>query len=141
VLLTHYHGDHINNGATEGGPISVFETLRKSSGIEDIWQVHLALNTPQGVNTDERMIANMGPTAECKGEMLKASVDSRGQFTMTNLRNGFSKTYQSKSNIIRAVASRGVTSAIHARAAGTKRAWWCLAFRNPQIPQARTGRI
>jgi hypothetical protein len=94
VLVTHHNGDHINNGATKGGPISVFETLRKSSGLGDILQVPLALNTPKGVNTDERMIANMGPIAEWKGERLKASVDSRGQFARTNLRNGFSKTYQ-----------------------------------------------
>ncbi len=85
----------MNNGATKGGPVSVFDTLRHSPGLQDIWQVHLALKIPKEVNTNEQMIANMGPTAECKGDMLKASVDSKGQFTITNLRNGFSKTYQS----------------------------------------------
>ncbi len=84
----------MNDGPRKGGPPSVFETLRKSSGLEDIWQGHLALGTPKEVNTEERMIANLEPTAECKGNLLKASVDSKGQFTMTNLRNGFSKTYQ-----------------------------------------------
>jgi beta-lactamase superfamily II metal-dependent hydrolase len=86
----------MNNGPRKGGPPSVFETLRKSPGLQDIWQGHLALGTPKEVNTGEQMIANMEPTAECKGNLLKASVDSKGQFTMTNLRNGFSKTYQSK---------------------------------------------
>ena len=86
----------MNNGPRKGGPVSVFETLRKSPGLQDIWQGHLALSIPKEVNSDERMIANMGPTAECKGNLLKASVDSKGQYTITNLRNGFSKTYQSR---------------------------------------------
>jgi competence protein ComEC len=86
----------MNNGPRKGGQASVFETLRKSPGLEDIWQGHLALMTPKEVNTSEQMIANMEPTAECKGNLLKASVDAQGRFTLTNLRNGFSKTYQSK---------------------------------------------
>ncbi len=86
----------MNNGPRKGGVPSVFETLRKSPGLEDIWQVHLALNGPKEVNTDERMIANMEPTEECKGNLLKVSVARDGKFTVTNLRNNFSKTYQSK---------------------------------------------
>jgi competence protein ComEC len=84
----------MNNGPRKGGPESVFETLRKSPGIEDIWQVHLALRIPKEINTDEKMIANLEPTEECKGNMLKVSVASNGSYTVTNLRNGFSKTYQ-----------------------------------------------
>jgi len=86
----------MNNGPRKGGPASVFEVLRKSPGLQDIWQGHLALMTPKEVNTDEKMIANLEPTAECKGNLLKASVDAKGNFTITNLRNGYSKTYQSK---------------------------------------------
>ena len=86
----------MNNGPRKGGPASVFETLRKSPGLEDIWQGHLALGTPKEVNTDEKMIANMEPTAQCTGNLLKASVAPNGDFTMTNVRNGFSKTYKSK---------------------------------------------
>jgi hypothetical protein len=86
----------MNDGPRKGGPVSVFEILRKSPGLQDIWQGHLALAIPKDVNTDEKMIANLGPTADCKGDLLKASVDSKGQFTITNLRNGFSKTYQSR---------------------------------------------
>lgn len=86
----------MNDGPRKGGPASVFETLKKSPGLQDIWQGHLALGTPKEVQTGDQMIANMEASAECKGNPLKASVDSKGQFTMTNLRNGFSKTYQSK---------------------------------------------
>jgi beta-lactamase superfamily II metal-dependent hydrolase len=86
----------MNNGPRKGGPASVFETLHKSPGLQDIWQGHLALSTAKDVQTGDQMIANTEPTAECKGNMLKASVDSKGRYTITNLRNGFNKTYQSK---------------------------------------------
>ncbi|HTS28828.1 MAG TPA: MBL fold metallo-hydrolase [Bryobacteraceae bacterium] len=86
----------MNNGPRKGGPASVFETLRKSPGLEDIWQGHLALGTPKEVNTDEKMIANLEPTAQCQGNLLKVSVAPDGKFTMTNHRNGFRKTYQAK---------------------------------------------
>jgi hypothetical protein len=86
----------MNNGPRKGGPASVFEILRKSPGIEDIWQGHLAMGTPKEVNTDEKMIANLGPTADCPANLLKASVASDGKYTITNARNGFSKTYSSK---------------------------------------------
>ena len=86
----------MNNGARKGGPASVFETLRKSPGLQDIWQGHLALATPKETNTDEKMIANMEQGAEDKANLIKASVDPKGKFTITNLRNNYSKTYDSK---------------------------------------------
>jgi beta-lactamase superfamily II metal-dependent hydrolase len=85
----------MNNGPRKGGPPSVFETLR-NAGVEDIWQGHLALATPKEVNSDEKMIANLEPTQQCQGNLLKLSVAPGGRYTVTNLRNGFSKTYESK---------------------------------------------
>ena len=86
----------MNNGPRKGGQVSVFETWRKSPGLEDIWQGHLALAIPKEVNTDEKMIANLEPTAECTGNLLTVSVAPNGKYTVTNARNGFSKTYQAK---------------------------------------------
>ena len=86
----------MNNGPRKGGPASVFEILRKSPGLEDIWQGHLALAIPKEVNTDEKMIANLEPSAQCKGDLLTVSVDAGGKYTVTNLRNNFSKSYQAR---------------------------------------------
>jgi beta-lactamase superfamily II metal-dependent hydrolase len=86
----------MNDGPRKGGPASVFQILHKTPGLQDMWQGHLALSTPKEVQAPEQMIANLVPTAECTGNLLKASVDSTGQFTLTNLRNGFRKTYRSK---------------------------------------------
>jgi beta-lactamase superfamily II metal-dependent hydrolase len=86
----------MNNGARKGGPASVFDTLRHSPGLEDIWQVHMAMGTPKETNTAENMIANLGPTRDCKGDVIMVSVDPNGSFTVTNQRNGFHKTYESR---------------------------------------------
>jgi competence protein ComEC len=86
----------MNNGAKKGGPPGTFEILRKSPGLEDIWQGHLALGTPKEMNAPESMIANLGPTEGCEGHHLKASVAADGKYTLTNPRTGYSKTYASR---------------------------------------------
>jgi competence protein ComEC len=71
-----------------------YQRLAKQPGIEDIWQQHLSLLDPDpSHNTGENMIANLEDTAECKGHWIKASVQQSGKFSVTNSRNGFSKTY------------------------------------------------
>jgi hypothetical protein len=47
-------------------------------------------------NTSPDMIANLEDTADCKGNWIKASVEPSGRFTITNGRNGFSKTYMTR---------------------------------------------
>jgi beta-lactamase superfamily II metal-dependent hydrolase len=66
-------------------------------GIEGIWQGHLSLfDKDPKHNTSPDMIANFEETAECKGHFIKASVESNGQFTMTNGRNGHSRSYKAR---------------------------------------------
>ena len=63
-------------------------------GLEGIWQAHLSLlDKDPAHNTAEDMIANLDDTADCKGNWIHASVARDGRFTITNGRNGFSKTY------------------------------------------------
>ena len=69
---------------------------RSKLSTSEIWQGHLALGTPKEINTNEQMIANFEPSAECKGNWIKASVAPDGKYTLTNGRNGFSKTYESR---------------------------------------------
>jgi beta-lactamase superfamily II metal-dependent hydrolase len=83
----------MNNGPRKGGLAAVYETLRKVKGIEDIWQVHRALPDGYGPNTADELIANMEETDQCKGNWLKVVVDAGGRYTVTNGRNGFSKSY------------------------------------------------
>jgi beta-lactamase superfamily II metal-dependent hydrolase len=71
--------------------------LAKLPGIEGIWQEHLSLlDKDPAHNTAENMIANFEDTAECQGHWIKASVARDGTFTVTNSRNGFSRTYTAR---------------------------------------------
>ena len=64
---------------------------REEAGLEGIWQTHLALEA-EGHNTDDDTIANFEDTDDCQGHWLRASVSPDGTFTMTNGRNGCSRT-------------------------------------------------
>jgi hypothetical protein len=68
--------------------------MAKLPGLEGIWQGHLSLlDKDPSHNTAPDMIANFEETAECQGHVISASVAPDGRFTVTNGRNGFSKTY------------------------------------------------
>ncbi len=86
----------VNNGPRKGLGANAWDTIAKIPGLEDTWQVHLSLATDAAHNTSEQKIANDEATADCKGNFLKASVSSDGKFTITNSRNGFSKTYATR---------------------------------------------
>jgi competence protein ComEC len=86
----------VNNGPRKGLGANAWDTIAKIPGLEDTWQVHLSLATDAAHNTSEQKIANAEPTAECKGNFLKASIATDGKFTITNSRNGFSKTYAAR---------------------------------------------
>jgi competence protein ComEC len=76
---------------------NAYERIAKIPGIEGIWQGHRSLLDPDPKhNTSEEMIANLEETAECKGNWIKASIEPDGKFTITNGRNGFSKTYAAR---------------------------------------------
>jgi competence protein ComEC len=84
---------------TRVAPYEKVAYLRLASipGIEGIWQEHLSLLDPEPKhNTSPDMIANLEDTADCKGNWIKASVQPDGKFTVTNSRNGFSRTYVSR---------------------------------------------
>lgn len=94
----------VNNGPRKGlgGPspgaqkpaTKHYARIAKSPGIEGIWQGHLSLmERDADSNTAEDMIANLEETAACQGHWIRASVRGDGRFTVTNGRNGFSKSY------------------------------------------------
>ena len=82
------------NGPKKGGDPATWPTLRNAPGMEDIWQVHYAENGTAETNPPADFIANMTAGDEAKWIELSAQPD--GSFTVTNSRNGFSKTYKPK---------------------------------------------
>lgn len=112
----------MNNGTVKGGAVETFQTLESTPGLEDLWQLHWSANGLQEYNVASRFIANIEDPATTaatltrpptppgpgqRGTMVgnpdhspaywfKVSARSDGTFTVTNSRNGFSKTYDSK---------------------------------------------
>jgi hypothetical protein len=80
-----------NNGATKGGSAEALHTIRTSPGIQDVWQLHYAQNAGKENNAPEPFIVNVDQDA--KVSWIKLSAKPDGEFTVTNSRNGYSKTY------------------------------------------------
>jgi competence protein ComEC len=71
--------------------------LAKLPGIEGIWQLHRSLlDADPAHNTMPDMIANLEEAAADQAYTITAAVAADGTFTVTNSRNGFSKTYRSR---------------------------------------------
>ena len=107
----------INNGTRKGGQPEAMRVLHTSPGLEDVWQIHFSLLSGQEYTVPGMFIANttddspaqlpVAPvTAPAPGPgaapppvhngtayWIKISASEDGSFTVTNARNGFSKTY------------------------------------------------
>ena len=86
----------MNNGPTKGAGIAAVETVMASPALEDLWQLHRAVENDNEHNTDERLIANLTDSEGCEGHWLHARVHSDGSYTITNSRNGYSTTYRAR---------------------------------------------
>jgi len=106
----------MNNGTRKGGEPDAFRVLRESPGLEDLWQLHWSYNVGLD-NTPALFIANVddnatitnvltsqpnaprgagggAAAAHTPANVIKVSAQQDGTFTVTNTRNGFSKTYR-----------------------------------------------
>jgi beta-lactamase superfamily II metal-dependent hydrolase len=105
VYLIAHHGDYdsnvpalyaalrprvavMNNGASKGGSPDAFRTLHALGSLESLWQLH-ASRTAR--NAADDYVANFDNTTD--GNWIHLSAREDGGFTMTNGRNGFSRTY------------------------------------------------
>ena len=95
----------MGNGATKGADPQTWPILRATPGLEDIWQDHYSANGTKDTNPPDDFIANLEPADEYK--LIKLSAESNGTFTVTNTRNGFSKTYKPVSGGSQASAQPG----------------------------------
>jgi competence protein ComEC len=108
----------MNNGTRKGGEPDVMKTVHLSPGLEDLWQIHFSQLSGQEYTVPGMFIANIidepltaipvapisapapGPSAvpppahNGQAYWIKVSAQQDGSFTVTNTRNGFSKTYK-----------------------------------------------
>jgi beta-lactamase superfamily II metal-dependent hydrolase len=72
-----------------------FERMANSPDLDGIWQGHLSLLDPDPAhNTKVEMIANFEDSPDCVGHWIRASINSNGEFTILNSRNGFARDYR-----------------------------------------------
>jgi competence protein ComEC len=81
----------MNNGAHKGGSPDAWETIHSSPGLQDLWQLHYAMDSDKAHNVPEMFIANMDE--KCEGKYIKVTAGANGTFTVLNSRNNFKKTY------------------------------------------------
>ena len=108
----------MNNGTRKGGWPVVMRTLYSSPGFEDLWQMHFSQLSGQEYTAPGMFIANgvddppnvmpvapmplpppgsnapPPPAHNGPAHWIKVSAQEDGTFTVTNARNGFSKTYR-----------------------------------------------
>jgi len=108
----------MNNGTRKGGEADTFHVLYESPGLEDLWQLHWSYNVGLD-NSAATFVANVEDNATIAGVLtaqgpaprgggggaaaahspaylIKVSARQDGSFTVTNTRNGFSKTYKAR---------------------------------------------
>ncbi len=107
----------MNNGTRKGGTPGPMRTLHTSPGLEDLWQLHFSVLSGQEYTVPGVFIANLiddqpatmplapmpppargsnaGPPPVHNGaaHWIKVEAQRDGRFTVTNTRNGFSKSY------------------------------------------------
>ena len=84
----------MNNGAKKGGNPDAWQVVHDVPGLEGLWQLHTA-ESSGSKNTDAEMIANLDSKSDA-GNWIKLTAQPTGEFTVTNGRTGFSKTYPAK---------------------------------------------
>jgi beta-lactamase superfamily II metal-dependent hydrolase len=102
----------MNDGPAKGGAPQTFQILKDSPGLEDVWQNHYSIAAAD-LNRPEPLVANLEPrTLSAKtaavqpiapvhmgpANWIKISASEDRTFTITNSRNGQTKTYRARSS-------------------------------------------
>jgi competence protein ComEC len=84
----------INNGIRKGGQPETMRVLHSSPGLEDLWQGHVAQLSGPEYGIPGMFVANVGEDPDhSPAYWIKVSARADGSFTVSNSRNGFSKSY------------------------------------------------
>jgi len=82
----------MNNGARKGGSPQAWQIVHDSPGLEDLWQLHYAVDGGKEHNVAETFIANVDERSD--GHSIKVSAEPDGTFTVVNSRDNHKKTYK-----------------------------------------------
>ena len=74
--------------------------MSKTPGVIDVWQAHLSLiDSDPAHNAARDRIANLEEGPADQGHWIQGSVKPDGSYTITNGRNGISRTYRAADNV------------------------------------------
>jgi beta-lactamase superfamily II metal-dependent hydrolase len=82
----------MNNGPRKGASPDAWQIVKDSPGLEDLWQVHYAVDGGKEHNVADSFIANLDE--RCTGQYIKLTAEGNGAFTVWNQRNKFEKVYK-----------------------------------------------
>jgi competence protein ComEC len=82
----------MNNGARKGASPDAWQIVKDSPGLEDLWQLHYAVEGGQEHNVADSFIANVDE--HCTGQYIKLTAEGNGSFTVWNQRNKLTKIYK-----------------------------------------------
>jgi len=84
----------MDNGAKKGGSPAAWDVIKKSAGLEDLWQLHYSEEGGDAHNVAASFLANLqGPDA---GNYLKVTAATDGSFAVVNSRTGEIKKYAAR---------------------------------------------
>jgi len=89
----------MNNGVRKGGSVQALQILHASPGLEDLWQLHRSEHGGTEYNAPGVFIANPGDSEHTPAYIIKVSARVDGSFTVSNTRNGFTKTYAARVSV------------------------------------------
>lgn len=87
----------MNNGAHKGGIPAAWQIVHDSPGLEDLWQLHYAVDGGKDHNVAEDHIANLGDVKAGEtdeGNYIKVTAEPNATFTVFNSRDKLTKTYK-----------------------------------------------
>jgi competence protein ComEC len=84
----------IDNGTRKGSSPAAWQIVHDAPGLEDLWQLHYAVESDRDHNVAEERIANLKES--CEGKGIKVTAQGDGTFTVINGRTGAQKTYSKK---------------------------------------------
>ena len=83
----------MNNGARKGGNPPAWQIVKDSPGLQDLWQLHYAVEGGKEHNVPDSLIVSVDETGD-NGGWIKLSAESDGSFSVTNSRNKYHKEYR-----------------------------------------------
>ncbi len=84
----------MDNGENKGGSPSVYDTIEKSPGLQNLWQLHYSDEGGKAHNVAPQYIANLDGSTD--GNYIELTASAAGNFSVFNSRTGQTREYTAR---------------------------------------------